>query len=151
MDTSMDTSGLVTEPEIRCAIEALITEHAWMLDHHKSDRLGEIYVESGRMTGIGPDRIGRDEIIAYGCERAKMIERKARHVTSNIRLLHDGPKRISSLCTITLFRCDGDKFGPADPVALADAEDVFVLCDDGLWRFESRHLILTFESEAHRS
>ena len=151
MDKSMSKGCLVIDPAIRCAIEALITEHAWMLDHHKSDRLGELYVESGRMSGISPERNGRDEIVAYGRERAKMTERKARHVTSNIRLLHDGPKRVSSLCTITLFRCDGDNFGPADPVALADAQDVFVHCDDGQWRFESRHLVLTFESEAHRS
>tara|TARA_R110002110_G_scaffold269682_2_gene485330 strand:+ start:936 stop:1382 length:447 start_codon:yes stop_codon:yes gene_type:complete len=142
---------LVTDPAIRCEIEALIVEHAWMLDHHQSNQLADLYTDGGRLTGIGPDRIGHEAIASYGRKRAKMIERKARHVCTNIRLLKDGPKRIRSLCTITLFRCDGDEMGTADPVALADAEDVFVLCDDGRWRFEARHLILTFESEAHRS
>lgn len=141
---------LVTHPAIRCEIEALIFEHAWMLDHHQSNQLADLYTDDGRLTGIGPDRVGHEAIASYGSDRAKMTERKARHVCTNIRLLKDGPKRIRSLCTITLFRSDGDEMGTADPVALADAEDVFVLCDDDRWRFESRHLILTFESEAHR-
>ncbi|MBX9842524.1 MAG: nuclear transport factor 2 family protein [Xanthobacteraceae bacterium] len=147
----MSTSHLVIDPAIRCEIEALIVEHSWMLDNHKSDGLGELYVEDGRLTGIGPDRIGRAAIEAYGRDRAKMAVRKARHVNTNIRLVKDGPKRIRSLCTITLFRHDGDTMGTADPVALADAEDVFVHCDDGRWRFEERRLVLTFESAAHRS
>lgn len=150
MNTKEARGCLVTNPAIRCAIETLIIEHAWLLDNHMSDRLGDLYVESGRMSGIGPERNGRAAIVTYGRDRAKMVQRKARHVTTNIRLLHDGPGRVSSICTITLFRYDGDQMGTADPVALADAEDVFVLCDDGQWRFESRHLVLRFESESHR-
>lgn len=150
MDNNAPRERLVTDPAIRCAIEALIIEHAWLLDNHKSDRLGELYVETGRMSGIGPERNGREAIAAYGRDRAKMVQRKARHVTTNIRLLQQAPGRVSSICTITLFRYDGDQMGTADPVALADAEDVFVLGDDGQWRFESRHLVLRFESEAHR-
>jgi len=146
----MHIDHIVTDPVTRCEIEALITEHAWMLDHHCSDKLAELYTEDGQITGIGADRIGRDAIDAYGRERAKMTERKARHVTTNIRLVKEGPKCIRSLCTITLFRHDGDAIGTADPVALADAEDLFVLCDDGKWRFQQRHLVLTFESATHR-
>jgi len=147
----MPTDQLVIDPVIRCEIEALIVEHSWMLDNHQSDGLGELYTESGRLTGIGPDRIGRAAITAYGRERAKMTVRKARHINTNIRLVKDGPKRVRSLCTITLFRHDGDDMGTADAVALADAADVFVHCDDGRWRFEERHLVLTFESAGHRS
>ena len=87
----MSTSHLVIDPAIRCEIEALIVEHSWMLDNHKSDGLGELYVEDGRLTGIGPDRIGRAAIEAYGRDRAKMAVRKARHVNTNIRLVKDGP------------------------------------------------------------
>jgi ketosteroid isomerase-like protein len=147
----MAIDHIVTDPAVRCEIEALITEHAWMLDHHESSRLAELYTENGRITGIGPERIGRAAIDKYGKERAKMIERKARHVCTNIRLVKKGEKLVHGLCTITLFRYDGDVMGNADPVALADAEDVFVQCEDGRWRFAARHLVLTFESAAHRS
>lgn len=147
----MSTHRLVTDPVVRCTIEGLIIEHSWMLDQLQSDGLGELYTENGQLTGIGPDRIGREAIAAYGRERAKMTKRRARHLNTNIRLIHDGQKRICSFCTIALFRHDGDDMGSADPIALADAEDIFVLCNDGQWRFESRHLVLTFESAAHRN
>jgi hypothetical protein len=147
----MLTDDLVTDPAVRCAIEALIIEHSWMLDHHKSDKLGELYAENGKLTGLGGDRIGRAAISKYGQDRAKTTTRAARHINTNIRLLKDGPKRVRSLCSILLLRHDGDGIGTADPIALADAQDVFVLCDDGRWRFEERHLVLRFESAAHRS
>lgn len=147
----MPTGQLVTDPAIRCAIEALIIEHSWMLDHHKSDRLGDLYTEDGRLTGIGGDRIGREAISKYGQGRAKMTSRVARHINTNIRLVHEGPKRIRGLSSILLLRHDGDALGAADPIALADAQDVFVQGDDGRWLFEERHLVLRFESEAHRS
>ncbi|WP_425417625.1 nuclear transport factor 2 family protein [Oricola indica] len=147
----MPTGQRVINPAIRCEIEALIVEHSWMLDNHESGQLGELYVESGKMTGIGGDRIGRAAISEYGRSRAKMTSRFARHVNSNIRLVSIGPDRISSLSSILLLRHDGEGLGPADPIALADAEDIFVLDTDGRWRFEHRNLVLRFESEAHRS
>lgn len=147
----MPTDHLVIDPAVRCEIEALIVEHSWMLDHHQSERLGELYTEDGRLTGIGPDRIGREAIATYGRDRAKMTERKARHVNTNIRLVKDGPNRVRGICSIALFRYDGDVMGTADPIALADAQDVFVRGDDGRWRLEHRHLVLRFESAAHRS
>jgi hypothetical protein len=147
----MPLDHIVKDPSTRAEIEALIVEHSWMLDNHESGGLGALYTEDGRLTGIGPDRIGREAIAAYGRERATMTGRRARHVNTNMRMLKDGPDRVLCLCTITLFRCDGDAMGSADPVALADAEDVLVLGGDGCWRFQERHLVLTFESEAHRS
>jgi hypothetical protein len=146
----MPTGHLMFDPALRYEIEALIVEHSWMVDHHRSENLGDLYTEEGRLTGIGPDRIGRAAINAWGRERARMVARKARHVNTNIRLVRDGPKRVRGLSTIMLFRHDGDEMGTADPIALADAEDVFVQCDDGRWRFAERRLVLTFESAAHR-
>jgi hypothetical protein len=146
----MPTDHLVTDPAVRCEIDALIIEHSWMLDHHKSERLGELYTENGRLTGLGGDRIGREAISKYGQERARTKGRTARHVNTNIRLVKDGPKRVRGLCSIMLLRHEGEGLGTADPIALADAQDVFVQCEDGRWRFEERHLVLRFESAAHR-
>jgi hypothetical protein len=46
-------SQVIVDAQIRCEIEALIYEHAWRLDHHKSDTLAELYMENG-CTGIDP-------------------------------------------------------------------------------------------------
>lgn len=143
-------SELITDPKIRSEIEALVTEHAWMQDNHQTQRLAELYAEDGRYLGVGPNLVGSEAITAYGRKRAGMTQRRARHVVSNLRLVADGPKRIRGGCIITLFRSDGEALAPAEPIAVADAQDIYVQCDDGKWRLQERRIVLAFESEAHR-
>lgn len=129
----MPLDHLTMSPEIRSEIEALVTEHAWMLDHHKSDQLADLNTENGRILGFGADKLGRNAIAAYGRDHARMRLRQARHVTTNLRRRPKGPKDLTGTCVITLFRSCGVGLGTADPIALADAEDVYVQCDDGRW------------------
>lgn len=145
----MASGDIVIDAQIRAEIEALVIEHAYLLDHHQSDKLAELYTEDGKMHGIGPTQQGRTALLEYGKKRAQMKQRTARHVVSNIRLVEDGPDRIRGSLVITLFRFDGDKMGTADPVAVADANDVYVK-KNGRWRIAERKLSLAFESEAHR-
>jgi hypothetical protein len=147
----MPLDQLVIDPQLRSEIEALITEHAWLLDHHESDQLAELYAENGRLLGVGADRVGREAIAAYGRERAAMKDRRARHVWTNLRLVKDRPKRMRGGCTMTLFRSVGPALGTADPIAVADAQDIYVRCDDGRWRLEERRIVLAFESAGHKS
>lgn len=134
----------------RAEIEALVIEHAYLLDHHQSEKLAELYTEDGKMHGIGPAQVGRAALMEYGKKRAAMRVRRARHVVSNLRLVADGPDRIRGALVITLFRTDGPGMGAADPVAVADANDTYVRGTDGRWRIAERKLSLAFESEAHR-
>jgi uncharacterized protein (TIGR02246 family) len=145
----MASGKIVTDAQTRAEIEALVIEHAYLLDHHQSDKLADLYTEDGKMHGIGPTQAGRAALLEYGKKRAQMKERQARHVCSNIRLVEDGPDRIRGSLVITLFRHDGKEMGTADPVAVADANDVYVK-KDGRWRIAERKLSLAFESEAHR-
>ena len=145
----MASGDLVIDAQIRAEIEALVVEHAYLLDHHQSDKLAELYTEDGKMHGIGPTQQGRAALLEYGKKRAQMKQRTARHVISNLRLVEDGPDRIRGSLVITLFRFDGDKMGTADPVAVADANDVYVK-KNGRWRIAERKLSLAFESESHR-
>ena len=140
----------VTDPFIRSKLEALIAEHAFLLDFHQSDSLGDLYTVDGRLLGAGPDCIGREAINAYGRSRSAMKDRRARHVCTNFRFVHDGPKRIRGTCFIMLFRSTGPELAPAEPIALADAQDIYRLDEDDVWRIEERRIVLSFESEAHR-
>jgi len=142
-------ANTVIDANTRAEIEALAIEHAYLLDHHQSEKLADLYTEDGKMHGIGPAQQGRAALVEYGKKRAAMKERQARHVVSNIRLVADGPDRIRGALIITLFRADGPAMGTADPVAVADANDVYVR-KDGRWRIAERKLSLAFESEAHR-
>lgn len=143
-------SKVVIDAQIRHEIESLIYEHAWMFDNHESDKLADLYLEDGRLYGIGPERKGRAALRAYGTERAKMTHRAARHVCTNLRLvpLEDG--RIGGQVMIILFSHDGEGLGTADPCALADAHDIYARDDDGNWKIAERRLQLAFESESHK-
>jgi hypothetical protein len=142
-------SRQVVDAQTRAEIEELIHEHAWLIDHHQSDRLWELYAENGRLTGISLNNEGRDAIAKYGANRAKMTERIARHVCSNLKLTTLDSKKIKGDLIITLYRHDGSG-GLPEPVAVADARDIYVKGEDGKWRFEERRLELVFESEAHK-
>ena len=63
----------VKDPAIRAELEALIAEHAYRLDFHQSEDLGDLYTEDGRLIGAGPDCLGRGAVNAYGRGRAAMI------------------------------------------------------------------------------
>jgi hypothetical protein len=100
------------------------------------------------LVGISLNNVGREAIAKYGADRAKMTQRIARHLCSNLRLTALDSNRIQGNLMITLFRHDGPG-GLPDPVAVADAHDIYVKCEDGKWRFEERRLELVFESDAH--
>ncbi len=139
------------DAQVRCEIEALVYEHAWLIDDHRSDRLGDLYLEDGRLYGIGPDLKDRAAVQAHGTVRAQMSRRTARHVCTNLRLtpLDDG--RIGGHLMITLFSYDGDGLGPADPCAVADAHDIYARDGDGIWKFAERRVELIFESDTHKN
>jgi hypothetical protein len=131
-------------------IIALVHQHAWLQDGPDTERLAELYLEDGRLYGIGPERKGRAAIAEYGRKRAALKGRTARHVVSNHRLwpLEDG--RIGGHLIVTLYRHDGD--GPWTPevCAIADAHDIYGRYKDGHWKLAERRLELILESEAHK-
>lgn len=140
----------VVDPAIRAELEALIAEHAYRLDFHESENLGDLYTPNGRLIGAGPDCIGREAVNEYGRGRAAMKDRRARHVCTNFRFVQDSADRIRGTCFIMLFRSVGAALAAAEPIALADAEDIYRLDADGAWKIEERRIVLSFESEAHR-
>ena len=141
----------VVDPTIRAELEALIAEHAYRLDFHVSENLGELYTIDGRLLGAGPDCIGREAVNEYGRGRAAIKDRRARHVCTNFRFVQESSERIKGTCFIMLFRSVGAALAPAEPIALADAHDIYSREADGMWRIEERRIVLSFESDAHRA
>ncbi len=138
------------DAQVRHEIENLVFEHAWLLDSHASDRLADLYLEDGRLYGIGPEKKGAAALNTYGAERASMTDRVARHVCTNLRLAPIGDGRIRGHLMITLYRHDGPGLGPAEPCAIADANDIYARAPDGSWKIAERRLELVFESESHK-
>ena len=139
---------LVTDAKIRNEIEVLLTEHAWLIDNHKCETIADLYTEDGKMVGAGHDTVGRAAIKEWGINRAKMSNRKARHVLTNLRLVSTGPRHMQGTCVVTLYRYDGPGAGKPEAVAIADLQDTYELCDDGRWRIKVRDIKEIFESDA---
>jgi hypothetical protein len=150
MELSVMKNANAIPVDVRAEIEALISEHAWFVDHGHADRLHELYTADGRLLGIGPDMNGRQAIADYGSQRGKMAQRTARHICANARLVTESADRIRGTVPHTLYRHDGEGRGLPEPMAVGDYEDIYVRDVDGRWRFAERRVVVVFESAAHR-
>ena len=105
------------DPATRHAIETLVIEHAWLIDHGQADRVVDLYTEEAEVLGIGPDKAGRLAIAAWAAERAAMTTRCSRHLHSNLRLLAIDADQVEGTVALTLYRHDGTGFWPANPAS----------------------------------
>lgn len=138
---------------LRPEIEALNAEFAYLIDHDQSDRVADLFTEDGiygRSTG---DRsVGREAIRDSYRRRKDKGPRTARHVFSNLRLTPRDDGRVDGACILTLFARDGLPPHPADPLVVADYDDVYECCDDdGRWRFKQRIISWIFVREGAAS
>ena len=134
------------DPSVRLAIEALIHEHAWLVDHGQANRAADLYTNDACMLGVGADKVGREAIARWAAERAAMTGRCSRHVQSNIRLVPAGPGQVQGTVLLTLYRFDGPGLGPPSPLMVAEYDDLYRHCQDGAWRFAQRRLTTIFAS-----
>jgi hypothetical protein len=74
------------ESKTRMALEELIRQHSWLIDHGAADRLPDLYEDDGLLIGIGTDKVGRQAIAAWADQRTAMTERRSRHVLTNLTL-----------------------------------------------------------------
>lgn len=128
----------------RAAIEDLVTEHAWVLDHGDPATLPDLYTDDGELLGLGQPLRGRADLTRWAANRATMTERTSRHVHTNLRLqtVAAGEAR-GSLITL-LYRHDGEGSGPTWPMLVLDYADRYRQMSDETWRFESRSISRVF-------
>ncbi len=131
-------------PDIRHAIEALVYEHAWLIDHGLADRLPDLYTDDGRVLGVGPDKVGRQAIADWAGQRAAMTGRRSRHVQSNLRLASVSPGVVRGTVVLTLYRHDGDAKADPVPFLVGEYEDLYHRGTDDVWRFAERRLSVLF-------
>ncbi len=131
-------------PGVCEAVEALVAEHAWLIDHGQADEIAELYTEDGSMHGVGPDLIGRDAIAAWSVNRAAMRDRVSRHVCTNFRLVPVADDEVHGTLILTVFRHDGVGQRVTLPFMVGDCEDIYRRGDDGTWRIARRRITPAF-------
>ncbi len=132
------------DPATRQAIEQLVAEHAWLIDHGQAERIASLYTDDARMLGLGPDKVGRPAIQAWAAERAAMTGRRSRHVQSNLRLAAVSPDECRGTLLLTVYRHDGAGRAEPVPFAVAEYDDIYGRGPDGVWRFAERRLTILF-------
>jgi ketosteroid isomerase-like protein len=130
---------------VRAAIEALVTEHAWLIDNGRAAEVAALYTEDARLLGIGPDRYGRAEISAWARQRQAMTERLSRHVQTNLRLESRSEIEVKGTLLLTLFRHDGPPpCASASPLVVGEYDDVYRHDSAVGWRIFERRLTILF-------
>jgi SnoaL-like domain len=141
MATGLSRDELV---DIRFSLEDLNSAFARHLDHGELDALVELFTTDALYTH-GPRRSeGRDEIRALFVNRTARGPRTSRHLYSGLRFDIADRNHATGASVCLSFAQDGSPPLPATPFLVADFDDVYVRCEDGVWRFEERHISRVF-------
>ena len=127
----------------RLAIEALVVEHSFLIDHGRAGSVADLYTEDARVLGIGALKEGRAAIGAWAAEREAMTDRRSRHVLGNLRLQAVSSDTVRGTVVLTLYRHDGAGDGSASPFLIGEYEDVLRRSADR-WLFAERRLSVLF-------
>jgi hypothetical protein len=124
----------------RRAIELLIVEFAWRVDHDRADTVHSLFVENGRLV-LGPHHLDGDSAIAeWGANRAGQ-ERRSMHVCSNIRITSPGPDLATATTYAVIYMADRGGPVPGSPLSVGEYHDEFARRTDG-WRFTQREMVM---------
>lgn len=132
------------DAETRAAIEDLIVEHAWILDHGDPRDLPTLYTAEGELLGLAAPLVGQEALQRWADERAAMTQRTSRHVHTNLRLTRGADGDVTGNVMTLLYRHDGDGTGPSWPFLVLDYTDAYSRMDDGSYRFVRRSIERVF-------
>lgn len=134
---------------IRTEIEDLIATFAYLIDHDLSEGVADLFTPDGSYGRSGGDRsVGRAAITAAYSARKARGTRTARHVFTNLHIASAAADWATGTCILTLYAADGPPPHPAEPLLVADYDDVYQRDDQGRWRFASRTVTHLFTHPA---
>lgn len=126
--------------ETRVAIEQLVSELLWRLDHDAADTTWELYTEDAVSTGPLGDMNGREAIRAWGQRRAKITGVVGRHHLGGLRLAWDGDTLRGWVQYLT-FRDSAEN--SLIPASVGEFREAYRQVD-GTWKIARREIIPIF-------
>ena len=125
--------------EDRLAIEALVTEYAWLLDHREWERIEELFTADCYLRIRGREIVGHEGLRRWAQHRAARQSRKTQHQMTLVRLTGGDGEVVEGTASLVLHVA---KSGGSDSYVdlVGEYRDEFVR-DGGGWRFRRRVLV----------
>ena len=140
MAATADSPLLTNE---RSAIEALLSEFYWRLDHPGSGTVADLFTEAGTIVTPRFELAGRAAIAQWFATRA---QRTTRHHWSNLRLTRaaDGSVAVDAYLSTAAAPASAAASAAAE-VMISETHDIVVRDEQGAWQFAARKLSVVFE------
>ena len=126
----------------RSAIEALLTEFYWRLDHPGSGTVADLFTESGTIVTPRFELAGRAAIAQWFAARA---QRTTRHRWSNLRLTRTADGKVAVDAYLSTAAAPASAASGATEVMINETHDIVVRDEEGAWQFAARNLSVVFE------
>jgi hypothetical protein len=138
-----------TEPDLHVvttAVSAMNVAYWRDVDMNLGRRAHEFFVEQGAEYTIQDKTLkGRKAIQDFYEWRARRGVRTSRHCILNLHIEPIAHDRAAAEWILLLYAADGKPILPtASPILIADAHDVCVRAEDGVWRYLTRRISSVF-------
>lgn len=137
------TTDSALPADTRAAIEALLTEFYWRLDHPDDGTVADLFIAEGTIVTPRFELAGRDAIATWFAARPR---RTSRHSWSNLRLsATEGGVDVDAYLTTAAAPLAAGA-GGAD-IMISETRDRVVATGNARWLFASRRLTTVFEGQ----
>jgi len=126
----------------RSAIEALLSEFYWRLDHPGSGTVADLFTEAGTIVTPRFELAGRAAIAQWFAARA---QRTTRHRWSNLRLTRAADRSVAVDAYLSTAAAPASAASAAAEVMISETHDIVVRDEEGAWQFAARKLSVVFE------
>lgn len=127
----------------RAAIEDLLTEFYWRLDHTGTGTVADLFTESATLVTPRFSLNGREQIAKWFEGRTSGAPRTTRHSWSNLRLKLLGRDRLAAEAHVMTAASAPDQ--GAIELMIGDTTDLIVREASAGWRFAARRLAPALE------
>jgi len=125
--------------EDRLAIEALVTEYAWVLDHRRWDQVARLMTDDVVLKIRGREIVGQDGLAEWAGYRAQKGSRHTQHQMTLLRLEPVGVDVVRGTAALVLHVAKTGGTGTYVDL-VGEYQDEYVRTAEG-WRFRRRTLV----------
>jgi ketosteroid isomerase-like protein len=125
--------------EDRIAIETLVNEYAWLLDHQRWHDVAGLCTDDAVLFIRGREIVGKPGLAEWADRRAERANRRTQHQMTLVRLQAQGPDEVHGTAALVLHVAKTGGGGTYVDL-VGEYEDEYVRAPDG-WKFRRRRLV----------